>query len=94
MTGEIDKRDPWYRLSITSVLLLCVAAPVWLYVMVIVSQSKSGPGAFFTLVILTAMTVAIHRLFRYWSNSWGLSALLAGITGIGSLYGAFWFLSH
>ncbi len=82
------------RISLMSVLLLGGGLPIWLALTFIVPQSTGWGGSPVRFVmaplVLTGMTVALHRLFAKHRDGWAISVLLAGVIAWSSLWVAFW----
>ena len=85
------------QLSLSSLLLLGGAIPIWLFLIVVVPQSTGwggGPSRFFVApFVLAGMTAAVYRLLRNRRNVWSLSALVAAVIALGSLSLAAWMSS-
>jgi membrane protease YdiL (CAAX protease family) len=83
-----------FQLSLSSLLLLCAAVPIWLFLIVAVPRSSGWGGSsarfFMAPIVLTGITVAVHRLVRGHRNAWALSALVAAVISLGSLTLAAW----
>jgi heme O synthase-like polyprenyltransferase len=77
------------RLSLMELLLVAAAMPIWLFLFVTVPQSTGWGGSAFRFVaaplVLSGITVAIHRLVRNARAAWALSMFIAGIIAMGSL---------
>ena len=91
MTTQHDKAKRW---SLKSLLLLCGALPIWLFLIVVVPQT-TGWGAstsrfFIAPVILVGITAAMHRLLCSCRDAWSLSALFAAVIALASLSLAAW----
>ena len=83
-----------FQLSLGSLLLLCAAAPIWIFLIVIVSQSTGWGGNstrfYMAPLVLTGITAAVHRLLRDHRNAWALAFLAAAVIALGSLSLAAW----
>lgn len=82
------------RLSLTTLLLVTAALPMWLFLFVSVPQSTGWGGGAFRFVaaplVLLGITVAVHRLVRNSRAAWALSMFVAGIITMGSLVLVAW----
>ena len=83
------------QFSLTSLLLLLAALPLWLAMIVLLPMSHGYYGyglSRFAIppLVLAGVTWALHRLFRNWRNSWAISALLAAIICSGILSFVAW----
>lgn len=91
---------PAYRwqISLTSLLLLFGALPIWLFLFVLVPSSPGfggGPTRWFVApVVLCGVTCALYRLFRNWRDAWAISALVAAIVCLGVLSVVAWIENH
>lgn len=77
------------QISLTSLLLLLAAVPLWLAMIVLLPMSPGFGGGLFrfavTPLVLAGVTWALHRLLRSWRDGWAISALLAAIICFGTL---------
>jgi len=82
------------RFSLSSLLLSCAGVPIWVYLIVAVPQSAGWGGSPMRFVmaplVLTGITVAVHRLVRGYRNAWAMSAFAAAVVSLGSLSLAAW----
>lgn len=82
------------KFTLSSWLLLFGAAPIWLFLIVVVPQSIGWGGSssrfFVAPLVLAGITIAMQRLLRAYRNAWPLSALLAALTALGTLSIAAW----
>lgn len=83
-----------HRVSLSSLLLLFAAAPIWVFLMVAVPQSTGWGGSRMRFVIaplvLTGITVVVYRLVRGYRDAWAMSAFAAAVISFGSLSLAAW----
>ena len=83
-----------HRFSLSSLLLLFAAAPIWVCLIVAVPQSTGWGGSPMRFVmaplVLTGITVVIYRLVRGHRNAWAMSAFAAAVISLGSLSLAAW----
>ena len=90
MIEHMDK----FQLSLSSLLLVCAAVPIWLFLIVVVPQSPGWGGSssrfFMAPFVLIGITAAVHRLLRGRRDAWALSALVAAVISLGSLSLAAW----
>lgn len=77
------------RLNLVGVVILLLAAPVWLLILWEASLSTGfGDGSARYVVppfVLCGLTIAIHRLLRPRRNAWPLSALISGVGALALL---------
>ena len=78
------KSDAEFRVTLATASTLLLAAPIWCLVLFEVSAHQPDSWAYGP-VVLSAMTLAIHRLVRSIGNAWPLSGLIAGILSLGIL---------
>jgi hypothetical protein len=87
-------RLPKWQISMSSLLLLLGALPIWLVLFIIVPMSSGFGGSNFRYVVaplvLGGATWALHILFRKWRDGWAISALLAAMICFGTLSIAAW----
>jgi len=83
-----------YQIRLMSFLLLAAGLPFWLFLRLVVMQ---GPGwgnnpvqYVIAPLVLSGITVAIHRLLRKHKDAWAISFLLAGVIALSSLYAVAW----
>jgi peptidoglycan/LPS O-acetylase OafA/YrhL len=71
------------RFNFVGLLIVLLAAPIWILVAIEVSLRADFSGSLNRYVVapfvLGGLTAAIHRLLRPRKNSWPLSALIAGV---------------
>ncbi len=75
------------RLSLAALLMLCTAAPAWVYFTFVIAQSPGfGPLAYAIVpILLTAATIAIYTLTNRTWFGLALASLLSVIVLFGSL---------
>jgi hypothetical protein len=82
-----------YQISLMSVLLLGGGLPIWLALILLVPGSTGWGGnpARFVMapLVLTGMTVALHRLFAKYRDGWAIAILVAAVIAWCSLWVAF-----
>ena len=85
-----------FQVQLASFLLLCAAAPFWIWTTVIVSHIDVwGAGVLrysIPPIVLVGVTAAVHRLLREIAHAWAISALTAGLVCIGALQLTVWLL--
>jgi hypothetical protein len=76
-----------YRISLAALMMFCAAAPLWIYLTLIVASSPGfGPFGYVAVpLILIAATVAIARLTARSAFGVALAALIAVVVLYGSL---------
>ena len=83
-----------YQISVMSVLLLGSGLPIWLALTLGVPQSTGwgcNPMRFVMApLVLTGITLALHRLFAKYRDGWAIAILLAGVIVWSSLWAVFW----
>ncbi len=78
------KSDAEFRVTLATASTLLLAAPIWC--LVVFEVSLRQPDHFvYGPIVLSGMTLAIHRLTRSVGNAWPLSGLIAGILSLGIL---------
>ena len=77
------------------VMLLC-AAPVWIFLSMTVPRGTGFGGAsdryVIAPIVLSGITISVHRLIRDYRNAWPLSALISGVGVLVFLFGL-WIIS-
>ena len=77
-----------------SVLLLGCGLPIWLALTYVAPQGPGWGGSPMKFVIpplvLTGITVALHRLLANYRDGWATSMLLAGVIAWSSLWAMLW----
>ena len=72
-----------WQFSLSSLLLIAAAVPIWLLLIVFLPQSPGwggNPIGFIVApLVLCGVAAAIHRLLRQHRNGLAISALLAGL---------------
>ena len=83
-----------HHVSLSSLLLLFAAAPIWVSLIVAVPQSSGWGGSpmrfMMAPLVLIGITAAVYRLVRGHQNAWAMSALAAAVISLGSLSLAAW----
>ena len=94
--GQLLNGMQRYQISLMSVLLLGGGLPFWLFLIVAVPYSTGWGGSPVRFVaaplVLSGVTVAVHRLFAKHRDGWAIAVLLAGIIALSSLSAAAWML--
>ena len=85
------------QISLMSVVLLGGGLGIWLALAVIVPQGTGygdSPLRYIMApLVLTGMTVALHKLFASRRDGWAIAVLLAGVIAWIALWVAFWLSS-
>ena len=86
------------QLSLTSLLLLLAALPLWIAMIVLLPTYPGyggSPSRFFIApIVLGGMTCALHRLFRRLQDGWAIAALLSPTICFGTLLVVAWIASR
>lgn len=87
-----------FQISLMSALLLAGGLPIWLALCLMLPSSTGwgdGPTRFvITPLLLTGITIALHRLFPKHRDGWAIAILLAGMIAWSVVWGAFWISQH
>src|SRR5688572_23742989 len=78
---QFKSRTDMRRYSLRTLLILLAAAPLWIFLIVVLPQSPGlGPVGFVIVpLVLVGVAAAIHRLTRTAVDGWAIAALLSPI---------------
>ena len=84
-----DMQPQKQKFNVASMLLIAAAAPIWIYLSVVLPQSPGFGGSPTRFLIppiaLAGIAFAVHRLFRGKRNSIAISVLLSPVIAWGVL---------
>lgn len=93
----MPEQDVQTKFSLSALLIVSAAAPIWLYLIVVIPRSPGfggGPSRFLAApIVLTGISLALHRLLRRRTNALPIAALLSPIIALGALLVAFWLVA-